>query len=63
MAWRLAGAATRLLPARERARYAEEFRSELWELAAAGTSRRTQQAYAARQVLCAWRLGAGPAAP
>ncbi len=51
-------AAARLLPTRERARYAEEFRSELWEIAHAGGRRRAQLAYAARQVMSAWRLRA-----
>lgn len=45
---RLAAAAARLLPPPERARYGEEFRSELWDLAAAGVGRRAQLAHAAR---------------
>ena len=58
-AGRLVTAAARLLPAREQARYAEEFRSELWEIAHAGGTRRAQLAYAARQVRAAgWLRGA-----
>lgn len=53
---RLAGAAARLLPAGDRARFAEEFGSELWEIARAGGRRRRQLMYAARQVGSAWRL-------
>jgi hypothetical protein len=56
LAGRLLAAAARLLPAADRARYAEEYRSELWELAHADGRRRTQLAYAARQVLYALRL-------
>jgi hypothetical protein len=52
-------AAARLLPARERTRYAEEFRSELWEIAQVGAAGRAQMAYAARQVMAAPRLRAG----
>jgi hypothetical protein len=61
-AGRLAAAAARLLPASERARYAEEFRSELWEIAQAD-SRRAQLAYAARQLVAARRLRAGLQVP
>jgi hypothetical protein len=43
----VAGAAVRL-PARNRARYAEEYRSELFELAAAGEPRRRQVLFALR---------------
>ena len=56
---RLTTAAARLLPVRERARYAEEFRSELWEIAQTGGGRRVQLAYAARQVMSARRLRTG----
>jgi hypothetical protein len=62
-AGRLATAAARMLPGRDRARYAEEFRSELWEIARASGGRRTQLAYAARQVLAARRLRAGLRVP
>jgi hypothetical protein len=59
LAGRLLAIATRLLPVRDRARYADEFRSELWEIAHAGAGRRRAQlAYAARQVMSAWRLRA-----
>ena len=54
----LVAAAVRLLPAGDRARYAEEFRSELWEIVHAGGRRRAQLAYAARQVMSARRLRA-----
>jgi hypothetical protein len=47
---RLAAAAVRLLPAADRARYAEEYLSELQDLARAGESRRRQAAYALRQL-------------
>jgi hypothetical protein len=50
---RLAAAAVRLLPATDRARYGEEFRNELRELAAAGAGRRQQIGYALRQFRCA----------
>ncbi len=53
----------RLLPVRDRARYAEEFRSELWEIAHAGGGRRAQLAYAARQVMAARQLRAGLRVP
>jgi hypothetical protein len=54
----LAAAAARLLPPGERAGYADEFRSELWEIAQASGCRRSQLAYAARQLLAARRLRA-----
>jgi hypothetical protein len=44
----MAAAAARVLPARDRARYAEEYRSELWELASSGDPFRRQLAYALR---------------
>jgi hypothetical protein len=59
----LLAAAARLLPAKERLRYAEEFRSELWEIAQAGGRCRAQLAYAARQLLAARRLRAALRAP
>lgn len=46
---RIAAAAARLLPAADRVRYDEEYRSELWELAAAGTGRPKQIGCALRQ--------------
>ena len=52
-------AAAHLLPAGDRARYAEEFRSELAEIARVKARRLPQLAYAARQVASAWRLRAG----
>ncbi|WP_207400549.1 hypothetical protein [Actinomadura roseirufa] len=45
---RTAAWAVRVLPAADRPRYSDEFRSELWELAAAGAGRREQFRYAAR---------------
>jgi hypothetical protein len=56
-------AATRLLPAASRARYAEEFRSELWEIEQVGGSRAAQLAYAARQLRAVRRLRAGLRVP
>jgi len=46
---RLLTAASRLLPAADRARYAEEFLSELWDLAQSGDGRRQQLRYTLRQ--------------
>jgi hypothetical protein len=51
-----------LLPAADRARYAEECQSELWEIAHT-CSRWAQLAYAARQVLSAFRLRRGLQTP
>lgn len=59
VAWpagKLAGIVPRLLPAPDRARYAEEFRSELWELAHAGASWRGQLSYALRLITRAGNL-------
>jgi hypothetical protein len=63
LAGRLLAAAAHLLPAGDRARYAEEFRSELAEIARVKARRRPQLAYAARQVASAWRLRADLRAP
>jgi len=63
LAGHLLAAAARLLPASDRARYAEEFRSELAEIARAGAGRRPQLAYAARQLMSARRLRADLRAP
>jgi hypothetical protein len=60
---RLAGLAMRLLPATARCRYAQEFQSELWELAQAGEPRRRQIGYAWRQLRSALFLRAELAAP
>ena len=57
-AGRLLTAAAKLLPAADRARYAEEYRSELWEIAHAGQPRRRQLHYASRQLVSSWRLRA-----
>ena len=54
----LVAAAVRLLPEGNRARYAEEFRSDLWEIVHDGGRRRAQLAYAARQVMSARQLRA-----
>jgi hypothetical protein len=53
---RLLATTTRLLPAAHRARYGEEFRSELWEISHAGGGGRTQLAYACRQIAASLRL-------
>jgi hypothetical protein len=53
MARKLAAVASRLLPASDRARYLEEYRSELWDLAAGGGGSCQQAGYATRQVLSA----------
>jgi hypothetical protein len=50
LAGRLLVVAARMLPPRDRARYGDEFRSELWEIARARDGRWAQIAYAARQV-------------
>jgi hypothetical protein len=60
---RLLTAAARLLPAADRARYAEEYRSELWEIAHAGQPRRRQLRYASRQVVSSLHLRAELLAP
>ncbi len=60
---RLLAAATGLLAAADRARYSEEYRAELWEIAAAGGGRRQQLLYAVRQVRSAWRLRAALGMP
>ena len=58
-AGRLLAAAARLLPPADRDRYAEEYQSELWELAQSGTGhgRRRQLGYALRQFRSAPRTG------
>jgi hypothetical protein len=53
----------RLLPEADRARYAEEFRCEVWELAAAGTGRWGQLARAARVLTRARETRAALRAP
>lgn len=58
LAPRLLGMAARLLPEADRARYAEEFRCEVWELAAAGAARWGQRACAARVLTRAWETWA-----
>jgi hypothetical protein len=64
LARQLLGIAVRFLPVVERARYGEEFRSELAEIALAGGGRRAQMAYAARTVLnSAWQLRAALRSP
>ena len=50
---RLLTTVARLLPATDRARYDEEFKSELWDLAQTGAGRLRQVAYALRQLRCA----------
>ena len=56
-ATRLLTAAACLLPAAERVRYADEYRSELWELAQAGDGRIRQLRYALRQLRSAPSMG------
>jgi hypothetical protein len=53
----LLAAATRLLPAADRGRYAEEYQSELWDLAQCGAGRLRQLGYALRQLLRALPMG------
>jgi hypothetical protein len=57
----LAGACS-LLPAAERARYAEEFLEELWEIRAAGQPCRSQLLCGAHQLISALRLRGQPPA-
>jgi hypothetical protein len=47
----LVGTAAFLLPAVDRPRYAEEYRSELWDLAKSGAGQLRQLRYALRQLL------------
>ena len=64
LAGRLTAIAAGLLPGAERARYREEFGSELAEIARAGGGRRAQLAYATRTVLTsAWQLRAALRSP
>jgi hypothetical protein len=49
-AGRILAAASRLLPARDRPRYLEEYHSELWDMATAGAGFRQQCRYAAHQL-------------
>jgi hypothetical protein len=56
MACQLVAVAARLLPAAHRARYAEEFQGELWDLAEAGAGRWRQTASAAHQLTKAGHL-------
>ncbi|GGN35331.1 hypothetical protein FHR83_006159 [Actinoplanes campanulatus] len=58
MAARLTRGAARVLPAGARSRYADEFASELYELAAAGASRAAQVIYGLRLFDRAWVLRA-----
>jgi tetratricopeptide (TPR) repeat protein len=53
---RLLAVVAGMLPAGDRDRYAEEYRSELWEIAHAGQPRRRQLHYAFRQVVSFPRL-------
>jgi len=59
----LVAVASRLLPVAERARYLEEYRSELRDLAAAGAGCCRQAGYGARQVLSAMPLRSAVLAP
>jgi hypothetical protein len=60
--WLLTTAA-RLLPVADRARYSEEYRSELWEIADAGAGRRQQVRYSVRQLTRVARLRGAVIAP
>jgi DNA-binding CsgD family transcriptional regulator len=60
---RLSAVAAWLLPAGERARYGEEYRSELHELATAGAGRRQQLGYAVRLLVRAAPLRVAVLAP
>jgi DNA-binding CsgD family transcriptional regulator len=60
---RLSAVAAWLLPAGERARYGEEYRSELHDLAAAGAGRRQQLGYAVRLLVRAAPLRVAVLAP
>jgi hypothetical protein len=62
-AGRLLAAAARLLPAADRGRYAEEYRSELWEIASTGTGRLQQVRYAVSQLARAAHLRAAVMTP
>jgi hypothetical protein len=53
---RFADVVVQLLPADSRARYEEEFRSELYGLAASGCSRRAQMMYTARLLSRVWEM-------
>lgn len=53
---RLLASAAHMLPASDHARYLEEFRSELAEVAAQSGSRRHQLVYAMRQTWSIWKL-------
>lgn len=63
LAGRLLAAAAWLVPTRNRARYAEEFRSELAEVAQAGGGRFAQLAYALRVAASSVRLRVALASP
>jgi hypothetical protein len=60
---RLLATATWLLPAAARARYADEYRAELLEIAHGGQSRRAQLGYAYRQAKSSLRVRAALMAP
>jgi hypothetical protein len=63
VAQRLADAAARVLPASHRARYREEYHSELHDLATVGGSRWRQLVHALRLMGRAWELRAELTAP
>jgi len=63
LAARLLTMAARLLPEADRARYAEEFRGELWEMAVAGAGRWGQLGCAARVLARARETRAALRAP
>jgi hypothetical protein len=59
----LLAAATRLLPAADRARYAEEYQSELWDIAQDGCGPVRQVRYALRQLICAAEMSGALRSP
>jgi hypothetical protein len=60
---RLLAGAARLLPAADRARYAEEYQSELWDIAQAGVGRIGQLRYALSQLRNALPVSAALRSP
>jgi hypothetical protein len=60
---RLVTIAASLLPEKDRPRFCEEYRSELWDLTSTGATRRQQLGYASRQLLRALSLRAAVLSP
>jgi len=55
----LVGLAVRVVPAEDRARYGEEWRGELWDLAKGAGWRRRQMVHAAKTLAHAWSVREG----